>query len=290
MGVIKCEPIPNGRNASVSLSDGKVSRNYSLTFLVEMSNLKDGGKAAYEAPGINFGDHYLTETEEDLSSFCRSINANEIAPLCWHVTVEYGRYDPALNAENPLNQVPEVSTDFAQFEEICEFDLDGNPIVNSAGDKFADPVVRDQSRPLFRISRNEASYDPMLAWMYKDTVNKDVFFGSDPGTVKCSHISARRQYDPTVGIYWTVSYEFHVDPNGWIKRIGDLGINYLDGTSLKPILIQGVPCQIPQALDGSGGVLERPVDSSNAVILEFPVYPETDFSVFNFDSSIFGGS
>lgn len=197
----------------------------------------------------------------------------------WSVEVEYGPIRPGESS--PLLEEPEVDWGLAAYQRIADADRDGNPIVNSAGDPYDPPLTRDDSRPLLTIVRNEATYSPLLADAYRDTVNLATFFGAPAGTVKCKSITAKRAWSPLVagGFYWVVTYLFEFNRDGWTSRPLDIGYRRLDGANRRQILIDGQPATSPVPLDGAGGVL-TPGDPP--VFLAFELYPEADYAAFGF--------
>ena len=154
--------------------------------------------------------------------------------------------------------------------------------MNSAGDWFDPPLVRDDSRPVLTIVRNEADFDPEIADSYRDTVNDDYFFGAAAGRVKCVSITGKQLFSADVlpgGFYWVVTYTFQFNRDGWASPLLDQGFRRLVSGSRRAILVDGQPASAPVLLDGSGGVL-TPGDPP--VYQTYHLYLEADYSVFEF--------
>lgn len=271
-------------NRSSDLNE-KGERTYTLTYDVETDDPETGAGAVREAVGWFRGEPYSTSTEFDPGAFCVGINSSckDDDGLGWTVTVNFGPPPQGQDSptENPLNQPAQVSWSFSGFTRPVDQTIDGEAIVNTAGDPFANAIERDDSRPLLSISRNEASFNASLAYSYRDTVNSDSFMGAGPGQVKVSNISGDRQYDPNFGFYWTVSYEFEFNSEGFETKIVAAGLRQ-KGDNGKPenILVQGQPINDPMLLDKKGKQLKP---GAPPHVQEFKIYNETSFSAFNLE-------
>lgn len=296
MAITKIVETQKGRSGGVTLSSG-YEAHHVRTWTAISTDGTDGDLAVRLAvqayAGLNLGDAYRDQlsTEFDNFSFCDSIEASASDNLTWTVTATYNKWNPDYNQINPISNRPRVSIEWQQEEEVVEVDLEGNPVVASNGLPFDPAPVRNRSIAIIRIEQNRPSFDRDLLFGYKDAVNQDYFLGFDPGTVKVLNITTGDDYDPTAGKYWKYNFEFAVDQNGWKRKLLDSGFYALD-TSVTPykykkILINGDSPTQPCPLDGAGGVLTPPVDSSNQVQLEFKWYPEADLALATgFDTSI----
>lgn len=240
----------------------------------------------YLATGIKYGHQYQTSSDLDLNAFCRSRNLDATESLItedgvkamkWRMSVEYGP-----RVYTPLQEPIEVAYNFAQWEEICDQDIHGNAVKNTATEPFDPPVMRDQSRPVLTISRNELPVAIDIAAIYKDKVNDGEFLGFPKGTVKCSNISIQKDlyYQPDDFYYDRVTYEFQIDLRGWKKIILNQGLRELVGGSL--VLIKddnGETVTSPYPLDETG---QKLAVEAPPVYLEFEVYEEVNFGVFTF--------
>ncbi len=263
-------------------------RQYTRTFRVVCDNPFDGPATVGADSRIpRLGTAYRVSgsaTEFDNGSFCSKIevaNNGDDDGLGWTVTCEYGPYDPTQWPENPLDHPIKINWSWSQFEKIVDEDVNGNAVVNTAGDYFDPPVMRDDSRPLISISRNEQTFNPTLAAQFKDAVNSDSFMGFSPNQVKCSNISAALEYNPICGFYYVMNYEFAVntEQTGWRKEILNQGLRYLAGSTRTNILINGAPATAPVPLDNAGAVLPP---SGTPVFLPFDIYRTLPFSQFGF--------
>jgi hypothetical protein len=270
--------------------DAQWNRTYRRSWrIVTDGPLAIGPLGARSAIPVTFGQVYSLKdntgavVEYDNWSLALACNA-QIDPDCnddcsWVVTVEYGPYDPTEFPENPLNHPVKVSWNGNRFERVVFIDANGNPVLNSAGDYFDPPLMADDSRPMLRIVRNEQLYNPTYANLWKDTVNLDVFWGFDAGTVKLAFPNGDLEFSPVCGFYDVVTYEFEVNANGWVKQILDQGMRQIvSGKKVKILDDAGAAVDSPALLNGAGKKLAT---GGAPVFLPFTVYQTADFSALN---------
>lgn len=281
--------------------DANFLRTYKREFIVQTDNPLVGCKAVAlafsRATGIGIGTPYFIGAwdpianigdfyhEADPGSFCRSLIPKVFSAdgANWKVSIEYGPWDPRIE-ENPLDKKLELEWDWVQFEKIADVDRDGKAVVNSAGDYFDPPIVMDDSRPILRIVRNEPDFSMAYASDYRDSINDGPWYGYPAYTVKCTSITAKLEYSMNIPgdnkWYWTLTYVFHLNPDGWDKEVLDQGLRSSGG---EPIIKGGVPATSPVLLDGAG---EPAASGADASYLKFGIYKTRDFvSAFNFDGA-----
>lgn len=282
MAVISVEELRAGRSSS---HDETFQRTYTRLFRVLTDDPHTGGFAVRAALGFTVGAQYQVGTpgtdpwaESDTGAFCTAIRAECVEDGCeWTVTAEYGPWTP--KNENPLLDPEELEYGGAQFERVIDFDINGDPICNSAGDWFDPPVTIDDSRPTFTVTRNEGTFDRARARQMRDKLNAALFYDYAPGTVKCGFITGQRLWHAAIGFYYKVRYPFDVNEDGWDRTILDQGYRYLSGSQRKQILVDGSPATSPVPLDGAGGQLAV---GGTPVGLAFTLYESADFSTFGF--------
>jgi len=231
--------------------------------------------------------------------FVKSKDVDAKGPFHFRVMVNYGcELDTATQTPlSPLLQPPEVSVSFAGENVQTDTDTEGIPIMNSAGESFDPPITKDHSDMVIRYTRNERTFDMLVAADYKDAVNSDIFLGFAAGHVKCVMFDSVQMRAATL-TYYRVNYEFRIrydevktrdgDGNiqtrvfGWVKRIRDEGYRERTGETnsdgspkYKDIKDEeGQKLSQPHLLDGSGNKL------TDAVI-QNPPLPETCFLKFD---------
>jgi hypothetical protein len=275
-----------------SKQNAQWQRTYTRVWEVETDSPYIGPGTARAAIPVSLGNHYkvlaadgTTVVEEDTGSFATEIEATASSHAddgcTFEVTVQYTPYDPTQWPQNPINYPIRVGWGFAKFETVVEEDKDGNKVTNSAGDYFDPPITMDDTRPLLKVTRNEATYNPAMAKTWKDTINSLTWNGFDPYTVKVGEITGDLQYNPECGFYFEVTYEFEIEVKGWRKLILDQGLRALDSGTGKQYAIldeKGEEITSPVLLDGSGNKL---ANGASPVYLSFKVYTEADFTPLN---------
>lgn len=218
----------------------------------------------------------------DSLAFCRGLSLAQVEDgYRWTCTADFGFIEAEDEELNPLEQPAEFDWSFQTETIPIDYDQDGYRIQNSCGDPPATAIEVPTYRAVLKISRNEATFDPELAWQYAGAVNADNFQGAAPGTVQFVPPRAKRQRDQTYGFYWSVEYEFIFNPDRFVPyRLLDQGYRELNDDD-EPVYI----------LDNEGEKVSDPVllkdgkrleSGEPPVFLEFDHLPQLPFSIFNF--------
>lgn len=105
---------------------------------------------------------------------CKGPKARPLGPYVWIVTCPYAiPNDGTFNKSqtDPLNEPWEVEWKTQYLSLPVDLDLDGRPILNSAGDAFSPPTRRVAYKNL-TIYRNELFFDESKSEMFENTTNK----------------------------------------------------------------------------------------------------------------------
>ena len=217
-----------------------------------------------------------------------------VGNLVQKVFVKYTRM------ENPLEQRPEFSWTFADVNEPIDKDKDNKPITNSAQEPFDPPIAEDYSDQVFRVVRNEATFDKLFAADFKNSVNIDTFLGFPPGTCWLKVFDGDEIKEAGL-IYWRVSYEIHIrydkdneQASGWERNILDQGYRTiaLDEAGEPKLTEDGKPTyevmkdkdknllSQPVQLDGEGQKLSA---GAVPVFLEFETKKVRQFSILGLE-------
>jgi len=233
--------------------------------------------------------------EYDNGSFAQSHNyecLSEGAGIGWRVTVNYGPYNTAEFGSSPTSYKIRVRFGGERTERVVDFDRYGNPLMNTAGDRFGDPVTVDDHIRTMIITRNEpvSTFDPELASELSDTLNDATWNGFPAGYCKMGIIeTSEEQWDSFSQLwYYTVTYPVAISRGKpWRKDLLDQGFNELDayGDS-KPIMYKGQPVSDARPLDGSGHVLDGTDGYSSPVVLPFDVYDVASWSALAINISL----
>jgi hypothetical protein len=296
MAVIEIDELFDGRSGTWDVANG---RGFTRRFRALCSSVLDGPNTVKAALGVRYGDKYLlAETTNDQYAYVVSIDAQqeEGDALGWIVTVTYGAFDANTAGggpdNNPLLQPIDVQWTFRNQEVVCQYDVNGNAILNTAGDPFDPPLVVDDPRPMLTVVRNEASIDLSWLYTYRTAVNSDPFAGWPPQMARVIQISPRSVFHQFVGWYWQVTYEFEFNPPmGYRPKILNMGLRKKSQAAanrgqLVPIVINGQPINQPMMLTKQGYVA-KPTDPPYFV--QPQVYPELPFAAFNFDPVAIAG-
>lgn len=236
-----------------------------------------GPWTAAAAIGINIGDQYITDLEFDLLAFCKGAQTDAServgqTGIKFYVSVDYGGIEYAPPEQRP----PQYSWSCGQFEkENIEHDIDGELITNTVGDIMR--TKKDDPRPTLSITTWHGTPNFNLAYLYRNAVNQDTFFGSQQGTAKISDIKydSEEFEDTTI---WKFQRQISFNPEGWKDQLVNAGLNELKDGKKTPILVKGQPVSEPVALTEDGEVLP---DGDPPHIIEVQHYPELPFSIFD---------
>lgn len=320
---------PDSPKGSFELGKFRVTRK----FLVLTNNYLDGPGTVALAPGIPllyspylFGKEFLPFLR------CRSVEAERLAPnsLQWEVTCVYETPDPKDGGggegghasdpkgdpkqgdgggtgqdtdgqfDNPLLMIPEVETHSETHKEVIYGVYDVlsqqlTPVAASTGEVYVPAPERDRSDLVVTITRNESILSPYPAQsiLYQDAINSDVFWGANPGQVKCKSITVVRQVknlpDGSQVPYLKVTYVFHFRDT-WNQVILDKGSWYWykpgdtqDKSQWKKKKFMSDDNQnIDGLLDGQGGSLPQ---GNTPVFLTLQVYPMLPFGLLGLPQS-----
>jgi len=234
------------------------------------------------------GDHY--PGDDFLRVVKRTVKTYQ-GPFVYEVTCNYlhrwGGGDE--EAEDPLIKKPEISWLSAVTNEPIDRDIEGNAVMNSAGEAFDPPITKEFNDLVLRYVRNERNFNQRRASEYKGAISSDSFLGFAEGTVMCTVFDGQKIYDEKRGDYYQVTYEFQIRFDGWKRKIFDKGFGeYLgkneDGSpDWREILDKdGHKISEPAYLNGSGKKLPGETNLvhylKNAVKLEFDLYRKKPFS------------
>jgi hypothetical protein len=213
---------------------------------------------------------------------CKSTSATRDPKnqLLWRVTAEFSSevderqssYDPTTS---PTAWIPVYETKFERLQEVVTVDQSGAPIANSAGQPFPTGMTVTRMIPIWEFFQFEAATvtdEQVLA--RNEVVNNATFKGRAAKTLLCTINSS------VIGFYYGIrlrltQYSLRYNVKNWTHKRLDVGEAYLDGTTLKPYLVQNKLIMGP--LDGSG---DKVPDGDPPAILEFDQYASVDFASF----------
>lgn len=271
-----------------------VTGRHTRVFVVQTGDFNAGSEQVLAAVGIpRIYDTYVdADGQNDTTCFCVDIRPEQdnADPGVWRVYAEYST--DAYGAPTNMPQI--VVWSIERFTKAVYVDQDGNAILNSAGDPYDPPVTVDDSRLVVKVVRNELEYPTDVAIAYKDAVNSDSFEAlliggapADPGTVKMANVGGELMNSLTGAFrYWRMTYEMHVNNNGWQPKVLDAGFHTgfaggIIGFNRKLVTdpVSGIPLSQAVPLDGLGNVL---APAGTPVFNVYNVYPSEPFNDLDF--------
>jgi hypothetical protein len=209
---------------SLQKESGKLAKKqvttYTEVYHIETDDMSDKSDVVL-ADGVTDGTtavpNYGAVHSGDVAAVVIGKSADRIteAGTCsmFAVTVTYSSEVSANQEEdtygNPDNRLMELAVlDVGQikYQEPFEWDLDGVPVVTEVGEPYNPRPMRDASRQVFTITRNEATAPSHLVGIphlhiagaffnghhqFINTVCKDEFFGLPAGSAKMESITSR---------------------------------------------------------------------------------------------------
>mgnify|MGYP000389167234 CR=1 FL=1 len=266
-------------------------KTYHRKFVVKSTILTETETVILGAAGI---PAMADSHPDDSFAICvgRQAVQNPKDHLLWMVTCDYSTdWTPPESETDPTNFRDKVTIGTTFYElPFYEDAITGEGIMNTAGDPFDPPLMREVAVTTFRIVKNVGSIPSWLLSM-RNTINdaditiRGVSIAKNLARLRAVEISDEL-YKNAI-LYYQVDLEIEVDELGHGAYVLNDGLNELyDGYGgtpgdKRPIMDTGEMIQTPAplALDGSRIPVTDLPDS--AIILQFQRYPEADFSVLN---------
>lgn len=294
MSVTLVKRIGRGRRASL---DAEGNRTYEIPFLARAA-VTDGqadiiGIFGTSVTGVtipNLGQPYNWDGDSDTSA---KVVGHDIEQLdedrsskWWSVTANYSSQAGSLRTPGPPQSRPaRYSFGFAQFSRICEFDIDGNPVTNTAGLKFDPPLEIDASRPVLRITKYITSTNfafwAQKAEEYQDAINSDTFLYWSARKAKIQNL-AIGELDDIQGVFChPLSLEIHFNRDGWRPRLPNMSrkVKVAGQPNAPPVYLvdtqTGVPTVDPLFITQNGEQY-----SPTPTYVEVKAYKELPFAPF----------
>ncbi|HBE72466.1 MAG TPA: hypothetical protein DDW52_30400 [Planctomycetaceae bacterium] len=256
---------------------------YELGYHVVTDARDDGPFIVQSATGWSYGDVYSIGNDTDTRAIALSVTSAQVSEghyNDWQVDVGFG-VPPQGNTSviNPLLDDVQERVNWAAQTRQTFVDGTGAPILNPAGDPYADGIEAEDNLPTITYSLNQSVFPFATAMAVRNAVNSSAWKGLSAGTVKVDSMTSDRQYSKWVGVYYSVSYTFAINPDGFDREILARGFRELDGGNATPIFDAetGQIVREPQMLDAAGALTTTPYFQT------VELYPELDFnSLFPF--------
>lgn len=214
--------------------------------------------------------------------------------------------DVWTDIENPLERPPQVDWTTVEYAEARLVDLDGRPLVNTAGEPLEDILIESPGL----IANVTAYVENKPDWFrqYINAVNEGTisFDGEDfpSGELRIKSLSCGAKMNEQQIWFRELKLELQSREGGWQRKVHNRGYYEIAEKNVaseetgetaatkkkkyrRQIMIDGVPCVEPQFLDEDGKHLtfldeEGQLIEENMkkiVLIDFRVRPERDFSI-----------
>jgi hypothetical protein len=263
-------------------------REYTINLLVRTTDSDDGpysigtsGVLYYPGTIWNFGNDY------DIWAYCQpEISIKPVVSgergYFWEATQKFStkskdsKRDQTTPPGNPLLEPPKVSGSFVKYTREAVEDRNGDPIRNSARERFKGASVeRDDSRHTVNIEMNIPTLllDDWRTLM--DNVNSTTMWGLAANSVKLSNISWSKKYYGAnlASYYYTVKYDFDIMFDSYTRKVLDEGTRTLKTGGDVENPKDYAPYGGTVLLDGAGKAVEADAD---AYYHSFELYPEAN--------------
>jgi len=135
-----------------------------------------------------------------------------------------GNESPDDHVINPLIRPVKYHLESWTRTEIVRRDASGQPIVNSVGDWFEDPLEEDVEYPVLVAIRNFHTLAEVITLVltYQNKVSSAEFKGAPAGTMRCTIRCGQQMIEDGVE-YYPVAFRFAINPDGWHHLVLDRG-------------------------------------------------------------------
>ena len=305
MAVKRVEELHTERSSEIA-KFGKLS--HTRVFIVQ-TDTNDSSFSAAQATGVpKMGDFYV-DGQSRVSAVSCKVRSGE--PGFWTVTCkynnDYGSKPEDIEETDPLSAEQTESWGTEERSRVLTTSKNGynrwqgavggvdlgsatavTQIMNTAGDRYDEPLTVPVVFPTLTIKRNESSFDASLASKYNNALNKTIWRGFERGQARV-RISADQARQDEVD-FWKVTYVFTFNDQGWEPAVLEAGLyqwGYVKGTSYRAKIPctekgddsrVGTPARTPMPLDGSGIQIDPANLPGDAVYTQWFVYDYEDFS------------
>lgn len=216
----------------------------------------------------------------DSGALCTAVNATrrEDHPGYWDVSCEFETQTEAQDTggnQNPTLWKPQLITVTFINKDVplTEDAVTTDPICNAAGERFSEPLIVQKQICSVPFTQYEDGSLTLLQIMAKNNkCNDGAFLGAADYTLLL-HVKSAKKVRLGAFLVWEVNFEMLYDPDGWKKKVFNVGPNYYDSGELHPCMDSEGQFKIIGNLDSAGAQIFTDVET-----LEFSPYPKVAFS------------
>ena len=210
--------------------DEHLVRKHKMRYQVFTDSPDDTSALVSMATGIGLPIQFVTPHPHDPYAVAKSLDSCERSaedPNTWHVDYTFdnaSRQRDSSNDSDPANFDPEFDWGTETRSRLITKDIDGNTILNAAGDP-REPLEIEDDLPVLSFVRPEMTISFSWVYQYNNSVNSDNFYGAAPGTLRVK-IHPQLQYR-NLQRYWKCKYSFRYRPEGWQPKPLEAGVRQL---------------------------------------------------------------
>lgn len=229
-----------GRRARLERTNDGWTFNETRRYVVISNDVRESPVAVVGTPGIPIPGLTITSS----GAVCKSVDPeqDEKQPKVWRVNAEFStepinqKTDPSGTPDpNPTNWIPLYKGVIETYADVMYADRNGKRYVNSANDKFPEPLVKNSPIIVYEFTQYEPnSLTDRQIGDRNDSTNNAVFRSFDKWTLKLNIKGFERGYYfgyECVKIDYRVAYKQGVQDNagewtGWKDIPLDMGYSY----------------------------------------------------------------
>lgn len=291
MAIVYVKQLP-GREADWGKGNDRVYRR-SFLALTDTRYQFEGQLLADGIAGALIPEPYISVHPSDATYLCKRLRGRQEknSPLHWIIDAEYDTKPWADDEEETpvLDRRAKFVWSTIKYQKAVEKDRSGEAILNSAGDYFDPPPLKDMSRWTVTVTKNMAAV-PLSILSYPDRINSAQFV-IDGVTVEMNaakimsiNISDLQKEGDTE--YRVLTYTLEFDENLWVGSYLNQGFYQvaagpvLPGQTAAKARIKdsdGKDVVTPWLLDENGKKITDPLPST-ATFEDYDLYEELNFN------------
>jgi hypothetical protein len=242
-------------------------------------------------PGSTVPTPYFSTHPGDSRFLCKRVTCRQDskAAYLWRLTADYDTLPwEDDDEEDPLDRRAKISWSTVKYQKAVEKDRNGKAILNSAGDFFDPPPLKDVSRWTARVSKHLPAV-PTAILSYPDKLNnadwtiQTLTVPRNAAKIMAIEISDLQKEGDVEFYTLTYTVEFDAD-DLWKGKYLNQGYYFRDPEETDPELqrkrckVKGKDCASPQLLK-SNGDQELDPKPSTSTFQEYDIENEMDFGV-----------
>lgn len=296
--ITRCVEKPGTRKKTVD-ADG-VDYEYVLSITTNSDNDDENTILNYWAVP-RYASPYINKTVIDASALMLAYSVDAVGYRQWEMTCRFtsrlgGAKKLEDDKEEPTQWPTEIHWSSKRIETFPPTDVNGDAIVNSAGDSFRNPPAIEIYHAIVKLTRYEPTYNPVRFMKFAGKINSTNWFACHPYTAKMEWPEADLTYIEKLDRYvWKISYGFEIAPEGWFPKkenksscsswVADRGPRWWSTACERYFLMtdgDDVHTGGEDFLDGKGRPLytedHKPGQAITPVMLPFYLYTSIDFN------------